>query len=161
LLYNDKFSSEYVALIKKDARSLGLEVIAKEIKSEQEIGSSLNELLPKIDIFWVISDPMVLANDESIHQIFQTAKKLNKPIYAYSDVFIKQGAVLTISPDIATIGRQSASLVLQIDENRIPKGTVQIPAGSDITLNKCAIDSLHINFNQEALDSVNNIVSCD
>lgn len=161
LLYNDKFSNEYVAAIKKDATTLGLQVIAKQINTEQEISKSLNELLPAIDIFWVISDPTVLASEESVQRIFQSARQYKKPVYAYNDVFIKQGAVLSISADIATIGRQSASLVLQIDNNKIPNGTVQIPVGSDITLNKCTIDSLKINFNQDALDSVNNIVNCN
>ncbi len=161
LLYNDKFSREYVETIKKDALALGLNIINQPINDPQEIGEALHELLPKIDMFWIISDPVVLNSKESVQQIFQSAQQQKKPVYAYSDVYIEQGAVLAISADIATIGRQSANLAMVADNDKAPVGTVQSPAGSTITLNKCVLDSLQLKFNQDALDSVNTIVGCD
>jgi putative ABC transport system substrate-binding protein len=91
----------------------------------------------------------------------QSARQQKKPVYAYSDVFIEQGAVLAISADFATIGRQSANLALMTDKDKVPEGTVQNPAGSTVTLNKCTVDALQLKFNQDALDSVNKIVGCD
>jgi len=161
LLYNDKFSREYVETIKKDASASGINIINKPINDAQEIGEALNEMLPKIDMFWIISDPVVLSSKESVQQIFQSAQQHKKPVYAYSDVYIEQGAVLAISADIATIGRQSAGLAMMVDQGKMPAGTVQSPAGSMVTLNKCALDALKLTFNQDALDSVNKIVGCD
>ena len=161
LLYNDKFSREYVETIKKDALALGINIINQPINDAQEISDALNELLPKIDMFWIISDPVVLSSKASVQQIFQSAQQQKKPVYAYSDVFIEQGAVLAISADLATIGRQSANLALMMDKDKVPEGTVQSPAGSTVTLNKCALDALQLSFNQDALDSVNKIVECD
>ncbi|MDO9267542.1 MAG: ABC transporter substrate binding protein [Methylobacter sp.] len=161
LLYNDKFSREYVETIKKEALALGISIINQPINDAQEISEALNELLPKIDMFWIISDPIVLSSKASVQQIFQSAQQQKKPVYAYSEVFIEQGAVLAISADLATIGRQSASLALMINEDKVPGGTVQSPAGSTVTLNKCALDALQFSFNQDALDSVNKIVECD
>ncbi len=161
LFYNDKFSREYVETIKKDALALGINVINQPINDEKEVDEALNELMPKIELFWIISDPVVLSNKESVQQIFQSAQQYKKPVYAYSDVFIEQGAVLAVSADTATIGRQSASLAMMIDKNKVPAGTVQSPAGSTVTLNKCALDALQLNFNKDALDSVNKIVGCD
>ncbi|TAK64822.1 ABC transporter substrate binding protein [Methylobacter sp.] len=161
LFYSDKFSREYIEAIKKDALALGINIINRPINDAQEINDALNELLPKIDMFWIIPDPVVLSSKEAVQQIFQSAKQQKKPVYAYSDVFIEQGAVLAISADIATLGRQSANLALMMDKDKVSAGTVQSPAGSTVTLNKCAIDALQLNFNQDALDSVNKIVGCD
>lgn len=161
LLYNDKFSREYVETIKKDALASGINIINKPINDAQEISEALNELLPKIDMFWIISDPVVLSSKESVQQIFQSAQQHKKPVYAYSDVYIEQGAVLAISADIATIGRQSAGLAMMVNQDKMSAGTVQSPAGSMVTLNKCALDTLKLKFNQDALDSVNKIVGCD
>lgn len=161
LLYNDKFSREYVETIKKDASASGINVINKAINDAQEISEALNEMLPKIDMFWIISDPVVLSSKESVQQIFQAAQLHKKPVYAYSDVYIEQGAVLAISADIATIGRQSAGLAMMVDQGKMLTGVVQNPAGSMVTLNKCALDALKLTFNQDALDSVNKIVGCD
>jgi putative ABC transport system substrate-binding protein len=161
LFYNDKFSREYVETIKKDALALGINIINQSINDAQDMNDALNELLPKIDMFWIIPDPVVLSSKESVQQILQSARQQKKPVYAYSDVFIEQGAVLAISADIATIGRQSANLALMMDKDKVPAGTVQNPAGSTVTLNKCAVDALQLKFNQDALDSVNKIVGCD
>jgi putative ABC transport system substrate-binding protein len=161
LFYSDKFSREYVETIKKDALALGVSIINKPINDQQEISGALDELLPKIDMFWIISDPIVLSNKESVQQIFQSAQQQKKPVYAYSDVYIEQGAVLAVSADIATIGRQSASLAMMMDKGSVPAGTVQSPAGSTVTLNKCVLGALQLKFNQDALDSVNKIVGCD
>jgi putative ABC transport system substrate-binding protein len=160
LLYSDKFSREYVETIKKDALASGVNIISKPINDPQDAGEALNDLLPQIDMFWIVSDPVVLSNKESVRQIFQAAQQQKKPVYAYSDVYIEQGAVLAISADIATIGRQSAGLAMLVDHNKVPAGTVQSPAGSTVTLNKCAVDTLKLKFNQDALDSVNKIVGC-
>jgi len=161
LLYNDKFSSEYVETIKKDALDLGINIVNQPINDAQEISDSLNELLPKIELFWIISDPVVLSSKASVQQIFKSAQQQRKPVYAYSDVYIEHGAVMAISADLATIGRQSASLALMMGKGKMPEGTVQSPAGSTVTLNKCALDALQFDFNQDALDSVNKIVECD
>lgn len=161
VLYNDNFSREYIENIKKDALDLGINIINRSINEPQEISEALKELLPKIDMFWIISDPVVLSSKESVQQIFQATKQQKKPVYAYSDVYIEQGAVLTISADIATIGRQSAGLAIMIDKNKVSAGTVQSPAGSTITLNKCVLDTLQLKFNQDALDSVNKVVGCN
>ncbi|MGZ5011042.1 MAG: ABC transporter substrate-binding protein [Methylobacter sp.] len=160
LLYNDKFSREYVETIKKDALALGINVVNQPINDAQEISNALNGLLPKIELFWIISDPVVLSSKASVQQIFQSAHQQKKPVYAYSDVYIEQGAVMAISADLATIGRQSANLALMMDKDKLPEGTVQSPAGSTVTLNKCALDALQLGFNQDALDSVNKIVEC-
>ncbi|HEY8160513.1 MAG TPA: ABC transporter substrate binding protein [Methylobacter sp.] len=160
LLYNDKFSREYVETIKKDALALGINVVNQPINDAQEISNALNGLLPKIELFWIISDPVVLSSKASVQQIFQSAQQQKKPVYAYSDVYIEQGAVMAISADLATIGRQSANLALMMDKDKVPEGTVQSPAGSTVTLNKCALDALQLGFNQDALDSVNKIVEC-
>jgi putative tryptophan/tyrosine transport system substrate-binding protein len=160
LLYADKFSREYVDNVKQESAKLGLEIVAQAIESEDQISGSLDGLFNKIDIFWIISDPIVLNNKEAVQKIFETAAQYKKPVYAYSDVFVEQGAVLAISADVATIGRQSANFVMMIDNRKLPAGTVQIPAGSTVTLNKCVVDGLQLNFNKDALDSVNQLINC-
>lgn len=160
LLYNKKYSLEYIDTIKQDTASLGVQIIDRQIDNAQEIESALTELLPKVDLFWLISDPVVLTGKESMQQIFQSAKQQNKPVYAYSDIFIQYGALLSVSADMGTIGRQSANLLVMMDADKVPEGTVQIPAGSSVTLNKCVLDALKLNFNRDAMSSINNIVEC-
>ncbi len=160
LIYSD-FNHQYLESIKKDAESLGIQIIDQHINTVDDVMNSLTNLLPKIDMFWVISDPVVLENKDSVQQMMDVIKQQQKPIYAYSDTFIKYGAVLTVSPDTGTIGRQSANLLISLKDNKLPAGTVQIPAGSTVVLNMCLVETLKMKFNQDALDSVNKIVNCN
>jgi putative ABC transport system substrate-binding protein len=160
LLYNDAFSRQYIDTIKQETASLGVSIVSQTIDAENDIRPALLALLPKVDIFWIISDPVLLSSHTAVQSIFDIAKQQQKPVYAYSDVFIEQGAALTISADMATIGRQSANLVSMITDQKLSAGMVQIPAGSTITLNKCLLDSLPIELNQDALDSVNQLINC-
>lgn len=159
LLYS-KDTKEYIKTLKNDAEILNMEIIEQQIDNVAEIDSELSELLPKIDLFWLISDPGILNNKESVMKIFQMAKQKQKPVYAYNNVFIKYGAVLSVSPDPVTIGRQSANLMMSLKETNLPAKAVQFPAGSNISLNMCTIETLKMNLNSEALDSVNEFVRC-
>ncbi len=160
LIYSD-FNRLYLEEIKKDAAPLGMQIIERHVNNTDDVAAVLEELLPKIDIFWVISDPVVLENKDSVQQMMDLIKQQQKPVYAYSDTFIKYGAILTVSPDTGTIGRQSANLIMSLKDNKIPVGTVQIPAGSNVVLNTCLVEALKIKFNKDALDSVNKIINCD
>lgn len=160
LIYSKEFNQEYIETVKKDAENLAIEILVQQINHTSEISSALHDLLPKIDMFWLIADPLVLENQESVLQIFQLAKQQQKPVYAYSDVFIKYGAVLSVSPDIGTIGRQSATLMMSLQAPNLPHSPVQLPAGSSITLNMCSAETLRVKLNKEALASVNKIVPC-
>ncbi len=161
VVYSESFSLEYVENLKKTALPLGINVISRSNNGQDDINAVLTDLMPKIDMFWLIADPGVISGLGTMQQIFDTAKQYKKPVYAYSDVFIGQGAVLSISVDLATIGRQAAGLAIKMDmDDKAPSGVVQTPVGSTITLNKCVLDMLKLKFNPDALDSVNDIVGC-
>lgn len=157
VLYSGTFSQEYVENLKKVALPLGINIISQSSDAGQ---NALNELMPKIELFWLISDPNVLIGMENVKHIFATAKQHNKPVYAYSDVFINQGAVMSISLELTTIGRQAASLAIKMDQDEKSGRLVQAPAGSTITLNKCVLDALKLKFNPDGMDSVNHVVGC-
>jgi putative ABC transport system substrate-binding protein len=163
LLFNNEMNHEYVQMIKQSAATLNIQIVEQSVDraiTKDEISAVLDDLLPTVDLFWIISDPVALDNKEFISQIFLSAKKHKKPVYAYSDVYIKYGAILAATADGATIGRQSANLITMLKNNRIPSERVQNPLGSEITLNLCTVEQLNIDINKYALDSVNKIVNC-
>jgi putative ABC transport system substrate-binding protein len=160
ILFNHKFNQEYIETVKKEAAALNIEIIDQQINDGSEINATLNELLPKVDLFWMISDPIILENKDSVMQIFQAAKQQHKPVYSYSDIYLKYGAVLSVSADAATIGRQAARLVMSLDESNSTTNNVKFPVGTTISLNMCVIDELKINLNKEALSQVNQLIPC-
>lgn len=160
ILFSKQFTKEYIETLKKIVVPFNIEIIDRQINTSAEIGPELNELSPKIDLLWVIADPLVLENEETVLQVLQVAKQQKKPVYAFSDSFVKHGAALSISPNMSTIGGQSANLMMSLKEGKFPAERVQFPAGSSITLNLCTFEALKLPINQEAFSSVDQIVSC-
>lgn len=160
ILYSEEFMDEYVATLKKIAGSHNIEIIDTKITHHSESDSQLNELLPQIDLLWVIADPLVLKSSDSVLRVLEVANQYKKPVYAFSENIVEQGAALSISTSIETIGGQSGNLLMSLDEGRIPADRVQFPAGTSITLNLCAFEKLKIPVNEKMLSSVDQIISC-
>lgn len=160
LLYNKQYSAEYVKSIKSQAVNLDIKIVTQQLNTAKEIPVKLNKLLSQVDMFWLISDPILVNSKQSVQKIFSVAKQHQKPVYVYNNVFIKSGGLLAISADFSTVGRQAANLLIIMEKNKSKNGMVQIPAGSSISLNMCEIETLKMEFNQEALDSVNKIIGC-
>jgi putative ABC transport system substrate-binding protein len=160
ILYDPRFSSERVTEARKFAGEVGLALVEQVVDDAGKLKSALDGLLPKVDILWLIADPGVLADRAAIERIFAATEKQKKPVYTYSDAFVRYGASLVVAADTPTIGRQAANLAQSILRKEPIGEAVQSPAGSHITLNVCQLGKLKANYNEDALDSVNQLVDC-
>ncbi|MBF0101493.1 MAG: hypothetical protein HQK77_11350 [Desulfobacterales bacterium] len=158
ILFNNTYNQEWIMGTKATAKELGVEIVSQHINSPDNIENALKNLLPNVDAFWLIADPVVISSQESVVTIFNRCSVYKKPVFSYNDVYIKYGAMLIISVDIPTIGRQAASLAMDILANRDIKDQIQSPAGSTIALNLQKVKEYNLYLNKEALDSVNRII---
>ncbi len=158
VLYSKSYNKKWLKIAKADADKIGVEIIGKAIRKPEEVVSALKELLPKVDALWLTIDPIVLHNKESVKNVFMQSEAARKPVFAYSNVFASYGAVLILSADISTIGKQAAVLALDILENQEITEKIQNPVGSSITLNMKKVKEYGITLNEDALDSVNEII---
>ncbi len=158
ILYSKKYNKEWFDVAVESAKEVGISIIGKSISKPAKIESALNKLLPKVDAFWLIPDPMVIHDIEAVNKIFKQCQASGKPIYTYDKAFAGLGATLIMSADIPTMIRQSAEIVSGILEDQEIEEKVQNPAGSHIILNMKKVEEYGLNLNIEALDSVNEIV---
>jgi len=160
VLYSKNHNSQWFELAVAQTQEVGLSLYGKPVTNAEEISKALQELLPKVDALWLISDPVVLHDTKQVQQIFATAAARNKPIFAYSTIFSQHGAVLTIAADIPTMGRQAADLAKNIlaKEPIDAEEKIQLPAGSHVTLNLKKVHEYGIKLNHAALSSVENII---
>ncbi len=160
VLYSKNHNSQWFELALVQTQEVGLSLFGKSVENANEISTALQELLPKVDALWLISDPIVLHNTKQVQLIFAKAAASKKPIFAYSTIFSQHGAVLTIAADIPTMGRQAADLAQNILANELidKEEKIQLPAGSHITLNLKKVHEYGIEINHAALSSVENII---
>lgn len=158
ILYSKTYNQEWFDVAVESAKDIGVRIIGKSISKPTKIESALNKLLPKVDALWLIPDPIVIYNIESVNKLFKQCQAAGKPIYTYDKAFVDLGATLIMSADIPTMIRQSAEIVTSLIEDREIEEKVQNPAGSYIILNMKKVEEYGLNLNIEALDSVNEIV---
>lgn len=158
VLYNKAYNAEWLKNAEKDAKDVGAEIIAAHVKNPYKLDAALEELLPQVDAIWLISDPVVLSDQESVLNIFQKSAAMNKPVFAYNESFASHGALMIIEADIPTIGEQASAMALDIMSNQNNAEHVPNPAGSHITLNMKKVGEYGIELNRDAIESVNKII---
>jgi putative ABC transport system substrate-binding protein len=158
ILYSKTYNKEWFDAAVESAKDVGIRIIGKSINKPDETESALNKLLPKVDALWLIPDPIVIYDIESVNKLFGQCQEAGKPIYTYDKAFADLGATLIMSADIPTMIRQSAEIVFSLQEDQKIEEKVQNPAGSHIILNMKKVEEYGLKLNIEALDSVNEIV---
>jgi len=140
------------------AETLALQLVTQEINSEAQLDKQAKDLLSHIDALWLISDSSVLASTDQAKRLFKMAHQTNVPIFTYQSFFMSMGATLSITADLPTTGRQAALMMKKVLKQPNYKQAIQFPAGSSITLNIKKADAYKLILNDDALDSVDEIV---
>lgn len=158
VLYSKRFNSEWLAQAKKEAKDTEVEIVSQPLRRPRDLEKALSKLLDGVDAIWLIPDPVVLADAKSVRRLFEQCDSHNKPIFAYNAAFAVQGAVMALSPDVPTIGRQAAGLAKALLANESIGERFEQPAGSEIVVNLRSVRKYGLSLNEDALDSVNRII---
>ncbi|MDY6863408.1 MAG: ABC transporter substrate binding protein [Thermodesulfobacteriota bacterium] len=159
VLYSKQYNSQWFNETRNNAGEMGIEIIGRSVSNKGKHDSALKELIPDMDAFWLISDPVIMSDKRIIFEIFKECDIKKMPVFSYHDVFTKYGAVLIVSVDNQTIGRQAAGIAMEVLSGyNETEEKVQFPAGSQITLNLKKVKKYGLQYRKEALDSINRII---
>jgi len=158
VLYSEQYNSQLISDTKVEAKEMGAEIITRTVSKNEQTVSALQELLPDLDALWLISDPVIMSDKKILMEVFKECDSKKVPVLSYHDVFTDYGAILIVSVDDSTIGRQAAGMATEILSVGKMENKVQYPAGSHIILNLKKIKKYGLHFNEEALGAVNQII---
>lgn len=85
----------------------------REAISIKQISTLWQALEPEIDVLWMLPDPVVY-DEENFRYLTRKSKEGKKLFLAYSENFVRSGALLSISPDYEGIGYQALDLAERI-----------------------------------------------
>lgn len=154
VIYNPAINKLWFDQAVLAGKEVGVEVIGHAVNRNPQVAAELAKLAAKVDALWLASDPVVLENEAAVKLYFDRADAAGKPVFTYTPAFTTLGATLVLAPDMPTIGRQAAGVV----QDHPGSQPVSTPAGSEVTLNLKRVQQYRMEFNREALDSVNNII---
>ncbi len=158
LLYSKEFSMVRLKEIKKHAVEMNITIIAVNIGDTSDTTSALTDVLPKVDALWLMPDPGVLTGRKAVESIFQLCDLMNKPVFAYSNVFLDFGASLIVSIDTKTVGKQISSLVERVTFGEKVSAMIEPPAASNITLNLKKTKKYHLKVRTMAIPMAQQVI---
>ena len=158
VLYSEQYNSQWFNKTRAEAQEMGIDIIGRPIAESKHTLDALKELMPRIDALWLISDPLIMGDKENLMELFKACDAKKLPVFSYQDIFIDYGALLVVSVDEPTIGRQAAGIASEILSLGKSDEKVQYPAGSHIILNLKKVKEYGLQYNEAALSAVNQIV---
>ena len=184
IIYSEEFNQQWVESVRETAAETGVVIIGRPLVKNNDPFNELKTLLPETDVFWLISDPTLIPDTDTLIRILKICDEMNKPVFSYMNALADYGATLIVSPDYRTIGRQAADIATDLmarnketparNLKRIVKDAakqatamilgenradyVEYPIGSHVILNLKKVREYQIPYNEDALDSVNKII---
>jgi putative ABC transport system substrate-binding protein len=157
VLYSKQYTEQWFKTARTDAKEMGIDILGQAVQKEKTI-SDLKKLLPQVDAFWLISDPDLISDKKELLAILKECHTQKIPVFSYHEAFATLGAVLVVSADNRTIGRQAANIATEVLAGNTLNEKVQFPAGSRIILNLSKVKEYGLEYNKAALGSVNEII---
>ena len=128
------------------------------------VGLDYGPAFRALDAVWLLPDPRIV-DSTTFQMIVEKTKAAKKPFVAYSENFVKAGALFSVSPDYNATGQQ---LVL-LSKKMLSKDSVRpeqpylskfhYPIGSYSVLNLRTAEAIGLNLSQTQLGFVNRIVN--
>jgi putative ABC transport system substrate-binding protein len=156
ILYSEKYNGQWVNQAKEQAKAMGVQIIGNSVAESDQAVTSLKRFVRDIDALWLISDP-IMSDKKVLMQVFRDCDETKTPIFSYRDAFAKQGAVLIVSVDDATIGRQAAGISRNVIAGTVEE-KVQYPVGSRIIMNLKKVKEYGLTYEESSLNSINEII---
>jgi putative ABC transport system substrate-binding protein len=148
VVYNPKYSKSVVEGASLAARALGLELVSARVDSPDDVPGSIKALSGKVDALWMIADRSV-ANTEAVKAIVDFSLQHKIPLFALSESQVRDGALVSLSPNFSSIGQQAARVANRLVSEKIAAGSVPVaaPDGLDIAINLSSAKRIGVECN--------------
>jgi len=135
------------------ARNQQVEIVPIELEGEKEIPQKLRAVIGKIDALWMLDDAYIHSK-ETLDFVVAITVKNNVPFMAISEVFVREGAMISLSPSYFDNGKQTAKLVRKIFEQNLQPKDIPISyhENPDLVINTSTVRKIGVNIPLDILD---------
>ena len=135
-------SSQYEELLKEAGEKHGLNVLEEHITQEADLIPKLKKALEATDALMAIPDPLIY-NRETAQPILLTSYRHQKPIFGYSQSYVRAGALAAVYSSAKQIAKQAVEITMSARASGILPPP-QIPKYFSIMVNMQVARSLNI-----------------
>jgi len=158
VIYDPDKSEQLVSEARSAAEKMGIDLISKPVSSHKKVPGALREMLGNIDVLWMVPDDTVITMD-SFRFLLVTSLENKLPMMAVTDIFVKFGALATIVPDPAEVGRQICKIVNAIQHGELDISNVDVlaPTQANLVLNNKTTKKIGLEVSKEVLDTASKV----
>lgn len=113
VIYDPRISAESIAEAHAACNTLQMRLEARAVSSPKEVTWAGRDLIAHVDLLWMIADSTVV-NPENFRYLLLTCIENKAPLAAFSQTFVKEGALVSIAATNEEIGGEIAQLVSAI-----------------------------------------------
>lgn len=136
-------SSQYAEYVREEGEESGLNVLEEKVNQEADLISQLKKLLDASDAIMAIPDPTIYSR-ETAQPILLTSYRYQKPIFGYSQSYVRAGAIAAVYSTSKQLAKQAAEIAIKSQQAPSELPPPQMPKYFSITLNYQVARSLNI-----------------
>jgi len=95
------------------AKGKNITVVRKEVESSKEVAPAMEAMKGSIDAFWMLPD-MTLINEVTVEYMLSFSMENHIPLLTFSNMYVEQGALMSIGVDTEDIGAQAGEMAKKI-----------------------------------------------
>ncbi|RMD85767.1 MAG: hypothetical protein D6815_01155, partial [Candidatus Dadabacteria bacterium] len=101
--------------LRKAASAVQIEVVTATVRHSEDVAGAYRRIRGRIDALWMVPDPVVVTRDNFAYLSHRTRND-GIAFLAFSENFVRAGALMSVSPSYDTIGEQAAVLLERLME---------------------------------------------
>jgi ABC-type uncharacterized transport system substrate-binding protein len=160
IIYSDQAPSQTLADARLAAAELGIALVHEAVSESEDVPAAYRRMRTEIDALWMIPDPVVVTHDNFRYLAHRTLHD-DVAFLAFSENFVRAGALLSVSPDYATMGSQAAALIDRMVLTNAGAPSVQAPIGSSLVINAETARELGIDVDSNMLSLADKVIDSD
>ena len=160
VIHSAGVSPASLADAREAAAALGMELVEQRVRYGDAVPGAYRRMRRSVDALWMLPDPIVVTR-ENFRYLRDRTRADEIAFLAFSENFVRAGALLSISPSYATMGAQAAALLAELIGNPTSPGSeprVQHPLGSKLVINSDTASALGIELDASLLSMADDVV---
>ncbi len=156
VIYDPQKSGKIVEEAQRVAALQGLALHTRAVTSRKDVPPALRALLKEqqIDALWMIPDETVVTS-ESFQFLLLTSFEHKLPFLAASDIFVKVGALASLTPDYTDLGRQGCELARAFTSGKVSLANMNeiLPAKINLSINLKTARKIGLSISEEVIET--------
>ena len=151
-------TADLIGDAQKAARLVRVALFPRLVSSARDVPEAMRELLTgadAVDAVWMMGDP-ILTTEQTRHYVLAETVRAGRPVYAYSDTLVAEGALVSVGPDPVSVGELLADLVDRLAAGERGRLDMLVPRAK-LVINKKIAGKLKIEIPADALKAANRV----